>query len=76
MRDKYKKEIWNTRTHVLLLAMHKHILLKYFGEKTLRKEIERTKHYKTPGYYEAWQIVEKEGYQNIISEFRSLLTKH
>jgi hypothetical protein len=73
IRDKYKKEILNTRTHVLLLAIHKHILLKYFGEKALRKEIERTKYFKNAGYYEAWQIVEKEGYRNIISEFRSLL---
>jgi hypothetical protein len=73
IRDKYKKEIWNTKNHVLLLALHKDILLKYSGKKALMKIIEETKYYRTAGYYEAWQIVEKEGYQNIISEFRSLL---
>ncbi|MFH0869363.1 MAG: hypothetical protein V1839_03995 [archaeon] len=71
--NKHKKEIWNTQMHILLHAMHKHILLKYYGKETLRKEIESTKHYKMAGYYEAWQIVEKEGYQNILSEFRKYL---
>lgn len=70
---KYPKEIRNTKTHILLQALLRPLIVKYFGNKMLKTEIERSKHFKMGGYYEAWQIVEKEGYQNIISEFRSLL---
>lgn len=67
--NKYKKQKYNTRTHVLLQALLRPLIVKYFGNKMLKTEIERSKRFKMGGYYEAWQIVEKEGYKNIISEF-------
>lgn len=69
--NKHKKEHFNVTIHILLHALLKHLLLKYFGKEMLKKEFEGSK--KLCDYNRAWQIVEKEGYQNIISEFRKYL---
>ncbi len=69
--NRYKNEHFNVTIHILLHALLKHILLKYFGKEMLKKELEGSK--KLYDYNRAWQIVEKEGYQNIISEFRQYL---
>jgi hypothetical protein len=68
INKKYKKETWNTRVHVVIHAIHKHIFLKFFGEKRLEKEVQFMGKFKD--YKRAWEIIQKEGYQNIINEFR------
>ncbi len=71
---KYPYEKIYAKNHILLHALLKHIILKYFDEKTLKKEIERSKTFKSESYYRAWQIVEKDDYAKIISDFRKYLT--
>jgi len=68
---KYKNERLKTRTHILLHAVHKHLYLKFFGEKRLEKDIKNCQ--RRPEYGRAWEIVEAEGYKNIIAKFRKYL---
>jgi len=68
INKKYKKETWNTRVHIVIHAIHKYIFLKFFGEKRLEREIKIMN--KFPEYKRAWEIIQKEGYQNIIKEFK------
>lgn len=65
---KYKKETEKTKNHIIIHAIHKHLYLKLFNEKRLKRDIQWASSYKD--YKRAWQIVEKEGYQNIIKEFQ------
>lgn len=65
---KYKDESITTRIHIPLHALHADILVKLFGEKRLKEEIKWSKH---PDYKKSWQIVERDGYKNIIREFAS-----
>jgi len=69
---RYRGESESTKTHILVQAIHQAIYLKFFSEKELKKDIEIAKQFtkKDPVYARAWQIVEKDGYQNIIAEFR------
>lgn len=64
---KYKKESITTKHHIYLHAIHQYIYLKFYGKKRLERDIEwaQTKR----DYRRAWDIVQKEGYQNIINEF-------
>ena len=64
---KYKNEKFNTIIHIPVHAIHAHIILKYFGEKRLKREIESLSH--LPDYKKAWDVVRGEGCQNIIKEF-------
>ncbi len=64
---KYKKEPFNTRIHIPLHAIHTHIYLKFFGRDRLGIDIRESKKYQE--YRKSWQIVMKEGHQNIIREF-------
>jgi hypothetical protein len=64
---KYKNEKFNTIIHIPVHAMHSYIILKYFGEKRLKREIESLSH--LPDYKKAWNIVKNEEYKNIIREF-------
>ena len=65
---KYKGEEFNSIIHIPVHAMHSHIFLKYFGQARLNREIESLSN--LPDYKRDWDIVEKEGYQNIIEEFK------
>ena len=65
---KYKSENHNTIIHIPVCAMHSHIFLKYFGQTRLEREIKSLSN--LPTYKSAWDIVEREGYQNIIKEFK------
>lgn len=68
---KYKKESLKTKIHIPLHAIHKHIYLKFFGEGRLERELSfMSKH---EGYRQSWQIVNEEGHQNIIKEFKKRL---
>lgn len=62
--SKYKKENLNTRIHVPIHAIHKHIFLKFFNQKRLEIEIERVKDDKD--YAQAWKIVQSGDYKEII----------
>ena len=65
---KYKNEKFNTRIHIPVHAIHKYIFLKFFTEKRLKTEIDFCKY--SPEYKRSWEIVNSEGYENIIKEFR------
>ena len=58
----------HTKNHIFVHALHKEIYLKLFDEKRLKRDIEKCQ--KHEDYKRAWEIVEKEGYKNIIKEFR------
>jgi hypothetical protein len=64
---KYKKQSLTTRIHIPLHAIHSHIYYKFFNENRLKRDIKFIGFLRD--YKKSWQIVEKEGYQNIISEF-------
>jgi len=65
--QKYKKFSRNTRIHIPLHAIHSHIYYKFFNEKRLKRDIKFISF--LPDYKKSWQIVQKEGYKNIINEF-------
>ncbi len=64
LMEKYKEYSLTTRLHIPVHAIHEHIIRKFYTE----KELERDKIKKFPDYYTAWEVVEKEGYKNIIKE--------
>ena len=65
LQRKYKGISMTTRSHFPLLAVHKHILLKFYGKKRLEAEINSMIH---SDYIKAWDIVNKDGYENIIKQ--------
>lgn len=65
--NKYKKESRIIRIHIPLYAIHSHIYLKFYGEKRLKRDFDLIK--VLPHYKKAWEIVYKDGYKNIITEF-------
>jgi hypothetical protein len=65
---KYRNQSRKTRIHILLHAIHSHIYFRIFNEKRLERDIELISH--LPDYRKSWQIVQKEGYKNIIREFK------
>ncbi|MCD6177791.1 hypothetical protein J7K03_00815 [bacterium] len=67
IEKRYKKKSKKTKNHIIVHAVHKHIYLGLFDEKRLRRDVKRAQKFKE--YKEAWEIVQKEGYQNIINEF-------
>ena len=64
---KYKKESIITKNHITLHAIHSHIYLKFYGKERLKRDIRLINY--LPDYKKSWQIVQKEGYKNIIDEF-------
>ena len=62
---KYKKETERTKHHILLHAIHSHIYLKFYGEKRLKRNVS----FPIRDFKKSWQIVQNEGYKNIIREF-------
>lgn len=70
IRKKYKKEIITTQNHIFLHAAHKKIYLELIGEDRLNNDIKKCQ--KAPGYKRAWEIVEEEGYENILNQFKKL----
>lgn len=65
---KYKKETRKTRIHIMVHAVHEHIYLKFYSKKRLERDIKWAK--KHEDYRRAWEIVQGEGYDNIIKEFQ------
>ena len=66
--NKYKKEPFKTKGHIFLYAVHWKLLLEIFNEKRLKENIKFDGPYSD--YKRAWEIVEKEGYENIIKKFK------
>jgi hypothetical protein len=65
LMKKYKSEgSESLRAHIMVHAIHKAIFLKLFGIKALQREIKWSQKY--PEYKRAWEIVERDGYENII----------
>lgn len=69
---KYKKESQITKYHIVLHAIHSHIYLKLYNEKRLKRDIKLT--HRFSDYKKSWQIVQKEGYGNIIDRFVERIT--
>ncbi len=67
---KYKKEPEATKRHIFLHAVHWKLLLSLYNKKRLNKNI--IFHKDTKDYKRAWEIVQKEGYQKIISKFTKI----
>lgn len=66
--QKYKKEPLITKTHIIINAIHNYILEKLFGKKTLQKRREKESlKIPDPDYIRAWEIIDRDGYKNIIS---------
>lgn len=65
---KYRSETGKTRTHIPLQAILSYIYITFFDEKRLKKDIISKSFFYD--YKRAWQIVQQEGYQNIIRDFR------
>lgn len=72
MRKKYGKEKRKTKSHILLHAVHKKIYLELFDEKRLKRNLKRSVR---DSYKRAWQIVEEEGYEEIIKKFKKVKSK-
>jgi len=65
---KYRRESDITRIHVPLHAAHHQIYLRLFNHKRLERDIKRSS--KMKNYRKSWEIVQKEGPENIIKEFK------
>jgi len=70
---KYKEEAYTTKVHIPLHAFHTYIYFKFFKEENMRRDINICKKLKLKKYVRSWKIVEKEGYENIIKEFKKRL---
>lgn len=68
---KYKKESYTTKIHVPTHAFHKHIYLKLYNNKRLERDIKLIS--KLPSYKKSWDIVNKEGYKEVINNFTKRL---
>lgn len=66
--QKYRKESSRTIAHILVNAFHWHIFLKFYGEKRLQRWIKFLS--VMPFLKRSWEIIQEEGYQNIIDEFK------
>ncbi len=67
----YFAESYLTLNHILVQAVLKYIYLDILNEpKKLKANIASSKKHSTPDYSRAWEIVEKEGYLNIIHQFK------
>jgi hypothetical protein len=70
----FRDEPFNVKVHIYTYAVHEHLLLKFFGERRLKKEIEKaiwldkTVQY---GFSKAWEIVDEYGYENLLKEVRN-----
>jgi hypothetical protein len=65
---KYSQEQRTTKNHIPVHAIHKYIYLKYFGKKNITNDKRMCE--RLPEYKRSWEIVEKEGHEDIIKELR------
>lgn len=67
---RYKDESFTTKIHIPLHAIHAELIARLYNEKDIEKRLQIPPHEE---YKISWQIVQKEGYQDIINEFRKRL---
>ena len=65
--NKYKNETFDTKIHIPLHAIHTHIYTKFFSMERLEHDIIEL--YNLHAYRRSWEIVNREGYKNVIKEF-------
>jgi hypothetical protein len=65
--EKFKTESPITRIHIPIHALHAHILLTYFDEARLRREVDLMRFF--PNYKRSWSIVQRAGHERIIHDF-------
>ncbi len=70
---KFAEHSENTRIHIPLEAVHTSLYLNLFDEERFKRDRDFLS--LMPDYKAAWDVIEKEGYKNIIKEFVSLLQK-
>ena len=70
LEKNYKDEKRRTQSHILLHAVHKKIYLTLFDKKRFKRNLKRS-HRKS--YIRAWEIVNNEGYEEIIKKFRKVM---
>jgi hypothetical protein len=75
--DKYFTESEIVKNHIIVHALLKYIYLDILKDDSrLKKNILRSKNHGTNEYTHAWEIVEQEGYKNLIEEFKNKLAPH
>lgn len=67
--SKYKKEDKACKVHIIIHAVHMEIMSKLFDDKVIKKEILSTAH--NLPYARSWEIVQQDGYKNIVKELFS-----
>jgi len=67
IKNKYPDQSKVTHSHIICFSLLKHLYLTFFNQKTLEAEIKRCE--KKDDYRKSWEIIEKEGYMKILSEF-------
>lgn len=68
INEAYKNETKKTKLHVLVHAVQTHLYKKLFNEERLKKDIEISN--KFEDYKRAWDIVNTDGYENILKLFK------
>lgn len=67
LMKKYQKEEQITKTHIVVHAIHEKVILTLYGKRHLTVVISRVK---DPLYRRAWEIVERDGADNIVLQRR------
>lgn len=71
LEEMFPNETQKTRNHVIVYAVLKHIYLDVLNDKMrLERNIKNSKQHDTHDYARAWEIIEKEGYGELIDEFK------
>ncbi len=68
---KFPNQSPTTKSHIPIHAVHTHIYLTVFDETRLKRDQEVLKD--LDDYRKSWQIVEQEGYQNIINQLKHIV---
>lgn len=68
IEDRFENETKKTKIHIPLHAVHTHLYKKLFNEERLKNDIERSD--KFNDYKRAWEIVNSEGFENILKLFK------
>lgn len=72
LKRRYRRESWRTKNHIVLHAIHAHAYLELFGRKRLQRDIKKMQPYRD--YRRSWAIVLRDGHENIVADFKRLLT--
>lgn len=74
--EKYIEETETVKNHIIIHALLKYVYLDILKDDLrFRKNIEGSKKHRTDEYARSWNIVEKEGYMELINEFKNKFNK-